>query len=176
MRKKPTASTRKGKRPSPLVGGKIRQILVPTDFSAAAGRALRYAAPLAKRFGAAMVLLHVVPPLTYEADYGYGPVLRRVPNAEKILCATRHLQSTARPTRTLCRRPTCLVRTGNAAEEIVRAARDLKTDLIVMGEGSMAGHEREGGKTIAEKTLHDAPCPVLIVRESGAELLKPGKD
>jgi nucleotide-binding universal stress UspA family protein len=169
MRNKSTVPTRQGKRPTPLAGRKIRQILVPTDFSTAAGRALRCAAPLAKRFGAAMVLLHVVPPLTYEADYGYGPVVRRLPNAEKILSATRRLQSTSRPIRTMCRRPTCLVRTGNAAEEIVRAARDLKADLIIMGEGSMGSQ----AKTIAQKT---APCPVLIVREGGAELLKAGKD
>jgi nucleotide-binding universal stress UspA family protein len=57
-------------------------------------------------------------------------------------------------------------------EEIVRAARDLKTDLIVMGEGSIAGERVEGAKTVAEDTLQNAPCPVLIVRESGAELLK----
>jgi hypothetical protein len=72
MRKESTASNRQVKRSSPRVRGRIRHILVPTDFSAAAGRALRYAAPLAKRFGAAMALLHVARPLTYEADYGYG--------------------------------------------------------------------------------------------------------
>jgi universal stress protein A len=167
-----TPTTRRVKRSPPLVCGKIRHILVPTDFSAVAGRALRYAAPLARRFGAAMALLHVVRPLTYEADYGYGPVLRRVPDPEMIRCATRHLHSTARPTRTVCRRQTCLVRSGNVAEEIVRAARDLNTDLIVMGEGSIAANKTEEMKTVAEKTLRSAPCPVLIVGESGAQLLK----
>jgi nucleotide-binding universal stress UspA family protein len=119
-----------------------------------------------------MALLHVVRPLTYEADYGYGPVLRRVPDPEKIRCASRHLQSTSRPTRTLWGRQICVVRSGNVVEEIVRAARDLKTDLIVMGEGSIAGERVEGAKTVAEDTLHNAPCPVLIVREGGAELMK----
>jgi nucleotide-binding universal stress UspA family protein len=122
-----------------------------------------------------MALLHVVRPLTYEADYGYGPVLRRVPDPEMIRCATRHLHATARPTRTLCRRQTFLVRTGNVAEEIVRAARYLKTDLIVMGEGSIDPNKTEGAKTVAEKTLRSAPCPVLIVRERGAEWLKQRK-
>lgn len=172
MRKESTVSTRDEQRAFPLSRNKVRHILVPTDFSAAARRALRYAGPMAKRFGASMVLLHIVPPFTYQADYGYGPVLRSVPNTEKILLATRHLRAIARPKGKSCCQPECVVRSGNAAEEIVRAARDLKTDLIVMGEGSMGGQ----GKTIAEKTLHDAPCPVLIVRERGAELLNARKD
>ena len=151
---------------------KVRRILVPTDFSAAACRAVRYAKPVAQRFGAETVLLHVVSPLMYEADYGYGPVTRCIPQEEQILLAKKRLQSLRR--RQKGSKATCLVRTGNAAEEIARAARDLKSDLIVMGEGLL---KRSGGeKTVAESTLHNAPCPVLIVRENGAELLKSGKE
>jgi nucleotide-binding universal stress UspA family protein len=89
-----------------------------------------------------------------------------------IRCASKHLHSTTRAIRSLCRRQTCLVRTGNVAEEIVRAARELKTDLIVMGEAAIASRKAQGAKSVAEKTLHDAPCPVLIVRETGAELMR----
>ena len=39
----------------------IRRILVPTDFSDCATPAVRYAAELANRFGAELILLHVVP-------------------------------------------------------------------------------------------------------------------
>ena len=74
---------------------------------------------MAKRFGAEMVLLHIVPALTYQADYGYGPVLRSVPDARKTLLATRRLRDLARQNGRFCRRSTCVVRTGNAAEEIV---------------------------------------------------------
>ncbi|HEY1188942.1 MAG TPA: universal stress protein, partial [Gemmata sp.] len=39
----------------------IRRILVPTDFSDCATKAVRYAVELADKLGAELVLLHVVP-------------------------------------------------------------------------------------------------------------------
>ncbi|HZI32316.1 MAG TPA: universal stress protein, partial [Candidatus Binatia bacterium] len=39
---------------------KLRTILVPVDFSACSRKALQYAIPLAREFGAAIALIHVV--------------------------------------------------------------------------------------------------------------------
>ncbi|MBY0514481.1 MAG: universal stress protein, partial [Gemmataceae bacterium] len=39
----------------------VRRVLAPTDFSDNAAPAVRYAAGLAEKFGAELVLLHVVP-------------------------------------------------------------------------------------------------------------------
>jgi len=65
-----------------------------------------------------------------------------------------------------------VVRTGDPAETIERAAQELGIDLIVM-----ATHGREGLShfvigSIAEKVVREAPCPVLTVRP---ELLAPKK-
>ena len=46
----------------------IRRILVPTDFSDCAVLAVRYAAELADKFGAELVLLHVVPDSVLEVS------------------------------------------------------------------------------------------------------------
>jgi nucleotide-binding universal stress UspA family protein len=64
------------------------------------------------------------------------------------------------------------VRRGYAPDEIVNAARKLKTDLIVIGESPAPPVEPNTRLTTAEKTLRNAPCPVVVVRDSGAELLK----
>src|SRR6478736_5935932 len=42
---------------------RIRTILVPTDFSAASIKALKYAAAFAGQFGAKLILLHVIEPV-----------------------------------------------------------------------------------------------------------------
>jgi universal stress protein A len=154
-----------------LAGLKVRQILVPTDFSAASRRALRYARPLARKLRAKLVLLHVVPPHIYQADYGYGPVLRQTTDPGEMATATRHLQSIGK-----LLHATRLVRCGDAPHEIVRAARNLKSDLIVMGENATASLDAAKRDTTAEKTLRRAPCAVLVVRETGAELLKPRRE
>jgi len=57
----------------------------------------------------------------------------------------------------------CRVEAGNVKSEIVRIARDLHTDLIVMG-----SRERHGLSILVNFTedtvLHAAPCDVLAVR------------
>lgn len=59
-----------------------------------------------------------------------------------------------------------LVRVGIPADEIVRAARDLRVDFIVVGSrgNSPVNHIRRffAGST-SRKVLHTAPCPVMIV-------------
>jgi nucleotide-binding universal stress UspA family protein len=166
-------NNRKAQAPLVMPRFKVREILVPTDFSAAARRALRYAQPLARRCGARLTLLHVLTPEKYEADYGYGPVVRQCANKEQATAATKRLQSIGRSANQCPLGPTRVVRCGEAGEEIIRAARELKSDLIVLAESSTT---LSALKSVAEKIVGGAPCPVLVVRKDGAELKKPGKE
>ena len=53
---------------------------------------------------------------------------------------------------------------GDAAEEIVTAARDRQADLVVIGS---RGHGRLAGLlfgSVAQKVITLAPCPVTVVR------------
>jgi len=172
-----TAPTRRGHKHStraPLVVPrfKVREILVPTDFSVPARRALRYAQPLARRCGARLTLLHVVAPEKYQADYGYGPVVRQCANKEQMISATKRLRSIGRSTSEGPRDATRVVRCGEAGEEIIRAARELKSDLIVLAESSAA---LSALKSVSEKIVGGAPCAVLVVRKDGAQITKPRK-
>src|SRR5581483_4568686 len=47
---------------------KLKRILVPTDFSEASLKALRYAVPFAERFGATIFLVHVIEPSFFAGD------------------------------------------------------------------------------------------------------------
>jgi nucleotide-binding universal stress UspA family protein len=152
---------------------KVREILVPTDFSPAARRALKYAQPLARRCGARLTLLHVVAPEEYEADYGYGAVVRQSANKEQVIAATKRLQSIGRSANECPHGAARVVRCGEAGEEIIRAARELKSDLIVLAESPAT---LSALKSVAERIVGGAPCPVLVVREDGAELKKPRKE
>ena len=152
---------------------KVREILVPTDFSAAARRALKYAQPLARHCGARLTLLHVVAPEKYEADYGYGPVVRQCANKEQVIAATKRLQSIGRSANECPHGAARVVRCGEAGEEIIRTARELRSDLIVLAESSAT---LSALKSVAEKIVGEAPCAVLVVRKDGAELKKPRKE
>lgn len=66
--------------------------------------------------------------------------------------------------------PRCRVESGNVKGEILRVARELQSDLIVIG-----AHERHGLSILVNLTedtvLHGAPCDVLAVRLPGPRRL-----
>jgi nucleotide-binding universal stress UspA family protein len=156
---------------------RVRHILVPIDFSPISRKAVRYARPLARHFGAPVTLLHVVAPVVYDADYGYGVVTRRILDTAAESAAQRRIRSMIRHTTA---KPVCkwqpLVRCGFPLEEIVNAARKLKADLIVMGESSSKHGELSRALTTAREAARRVTCPVLVVREHGTELVKKGKE
>ena len=56
------------------------------------------------------------------------------------------------------------VRFGQAAEEIIAYARDIKADLIAMCTHGRSGIARWAYGSVADRVLHAAKCPVLLVR------------
>jgi nucleotide-binding universal stress UspA family protein len=57
-----------------------------------------------------------------------------------------------------------LVSAGNAADEILKAAEDTKTDLLVMSTHGRSGLRRMAFGSVTDKVLHGTRIPVLMVR------------
>ena len=53
---------------------KLKNILVPVDFSPSSDKALTYAVCFAEQFGAKVTVLNIVEPAVYPTDLGYVPV------------------------------------------------------------------------------------------------------
>lgn len=141
----------------------ITRILVPTDFSADANAAFTYAVELARKFDAPVHLLHVVEdPLAagvwsseiYTAEIA-GLQVNLVRDAELRLRGSVPVDAGAVSTE---------VRTGNAARQIIEAARDWHADLIVMGTRGRTGVAHVIMGSVAERVVRLAPCPVLTLR------------
>jgi len=136
---------------------KLQKILVPVDFSDCSQKALQYAIPFAKQFGAELVLLHVVEPYSLVPEMvPYDFETTRDSRVELDALAgevakTAHCQTS--------------VRTGTAHLEITAAARDLCADLIIISTHGHTGLTRKVFGSTTEKVVRYAPCPVLIVRE-----------
>ena len=56
------------------------------------------------------------------------------------------------------------VRSGSPANEIVKAAKALGADLVVVGSGSRGLSDTVLLGSTAQRVQHSAPCPVLVVR------------
>lgn len=142
---------------------KLKKILIPVDFSECSRKALRYAIPLARQFGARLILLHVV-----QMNYAYGEsmaldysLLERQlidAGAEQLARVARNEIEEAIPSETL-------VRNGGAAREIVAAARELECDLIIISTHGHTGLKHVFLGSTTERVVRHAPCPVLVVRE-----------
>jgi universal stress protein A len=139
------------------------RILAPTDFSHNSERAVDYAIQLAKRLGAKLTLLHVIPePSALDYEIGGFPdeeIQERQKEAQKRLAE--------RLTRAKIeyQEVDSLQRTGlHPRDEIVSVARDLPADLLVISTHGYTGwkHFLLGGH--AEKILEQAPCPTLVIR------------
>lgn len=133
-------------------------ILVPTDFSYAADRALHYALQLARRQRARLALLHVVAPATIPSVF-LTSVRTGLPQLAAL--SGEHL---ARLARRMGMRPKhAVVRTGHAAEVILRFADEIGTDLIVIGSRGHGKLEPLLIGATAERVVRQAHCPVLVV-------------
>jgi universal stress protein A len=145
----------------------IKRILVPIDFSAGSLKALASACDLGQRFGAELVLLHVVEPIYVPDPYvaASPEVLETRWNAAKMEMARLRadLERQGRRVRTL-------VRDGAPSQIIVDTARSTDTDLIVMGTHGRTGLAHMWIGSVAEKVVRTAGCPVLTVRGADTSL------
>lgn len=131
-----------------------RRILVPTDLSLASRLAFPMAAHFARTFGAEIVGLQVVPPMSMATLSGIPPDRPVVPTEASLWS---FLQADFAGIEV-----TAQIHEGNVWERICHTARVEKADLIVM---STRGHDSLGDQILgsnAERVVRHAPCPVLV--------------
>jgi nucleotide-binding universal stress UspA family protein len=143
----------------------IKRILVPTDFGDCSTPALRLAVELADKFGAELVLLHVVQDLALAMPDAVMPTPVPGPDLGQLIEAGKTGLANLIEREQLGRlRPKMEVRVGSPVAEIVAAAGDLKADLLCVGTHGRTGlaHLLLGSQ--AERIIRESPCPVLTVK------------
>src|SRR5437660_183779 len=143
----------------------IRRILAPTDFSDAATPAVRYAAELADKFAAELVLLHVVQDLALVLPDAVMPTPLPAADLDQLTASAKAGLANSVTRLDLARlNPRTEVRFGSPAAEIDEAAKELAADLIVVSTHGRTGLAHLLLGSVAEKVIRYAPCPVLVVR------------
>ena len=141
----------------------IKTILVPLDFSRASMQAVSYAVSFAKKFGAAIHLLHVEAPDEACAVAGAGQVMRET--AESVAALHERLAGIQRKHVRAFWPENCHIRTGRPHEQICELARELNVDLIVLASRGNTGLRRVVLGSTAERVVRFSSCPVLVVRQ-----------
>ena len=137
----------------------ISKILLPVDFSEHSSGAVRYALPLARHFGARVVVLHVLPEYREEPlpDFG-GAIFTRL-LARRKAGAQRELDNFAAEDLVGLEAERRLLN-GEPAETIVDFAHAQGVDLIIMPTRGHAQFRRLLLGSVSAKVLHDTSCPV----------------
>jgi ubiquinone biosynthesis protein len=124
----------------------VRRVLVATDRSETAERAVRFATDMAERYDAELFLLRVL-----LSDDG---VL-----AETGRELAEHAQELAGE-----RGRSAVVVAEDPADAIVEAARRERADVIVVGSVGMSGRKEFLLRNVPNRVSHNAPCTVVIVQ------------
>jgi len=138
----------------------FRNILCPIDFDANSPAALEVAGKIAQETGGRIYLLHVVPWTVAAVPIDASQVL-----AELKQSATTRLQQLAREklTGTVANEIVVTVAT-NPGSEVVRIARELKADVVIMATHGRKGLSHLVLGSVAERVVRESPCPVLTLR------------
>ncbi len=147
---------------------KLRKILVPVDFSQCSAKALAYAIPLAQQFDAELTLLHVLPAQPPIAEMGPIDVIGLEESRKELAALETKVKAELAPERVFH-----VMRAGAPDTEIIRAAKEMGMDLIVVSTHGRTGLGRVLMGSVAEKVVRHAGCPVLVVREREHEFVTP---
>jgi len=144
---------------------RVRRILHPSDFSRASGAAFARAVSMAKADRAQLLLVHVLAPPMPMAGEGYmaSEVYDDLETSARRY-AEKHLSGLQAKARKAGARTATLLREGVAHEQIIRAAKSKKADLIVIGTHGRTGLAKFFLGSIASRVVAGASCPVLTVR------------
>lgn len=145
-----------------------KNILYCTDFSEDAEIAFVHAADLARRYGAVLHVLHCLPSLhrymPTEAKNDKAPNGVVLATPELLSKATEDLKSRYQPRLEGVKEVNYQAMAGTPFVEILRYARDIGADLIVMGAAGSSELEPTHYGSTVDQVARRAPCHVMAIR------------
>ena len=138
----------------------MKNILVPTDFSANANKALDFALELGQRFGAAIHLVH-----TYHTSRQAGYLANvsrhiREDREKEMTAFLEHLQKNPKAEGLSIGGR---ARYGFAVETINHEAHSVEADVIIMGTLGASNMAKQVLGSTTSQLIKEAQCPVLAI-------------
>ncbi len=152
--------------------GYLTHVLIATDGSEQSVEAARFLRTLAApRSLGRITVLAVVRSLTSTPFFAEAEALGLYPGealeeleGSATSAAEAAAQRVLEEVADLAHESQSMIRRGSAAEEIVRAAEELRVNLIVIGSRGWGAVRSVFLGSVSERVLHSAYCPVLVVR------------
>jgi nucleotide-binding universal stress UspA family protein len=144
----------------------MKTILVPTDFSINAIKALDYAVLLAKKRKSKIILLHVYSMVYINPDvpmefYSEELFLLEKEAAKKL----NRLQARINASKVLCE---IINRQGSVVDSILEIIKKKKASMVIMGTKGATGMRELLIGSVTAKLISRATCPVIAVPEKNS--------
>ncbi len=150
----------------------MKKILIALDYSPSAEKIAETGYALAKASQAEVILMHVVADPIYYSNLDYSPIMGYTGFNSPEMLSLIDMKEVKKASRDFLEQSkkhladeniTTLVGEGDCADAILKAATEFNVDTIVMGTHSRRGLDKILMGSIAEKVLHHATVPMLII-------------
>ena len=141
----------------------IRNLLCAVDFTEYSYQAFRYATEIARHFGSHLFIQHIVavPPETSWSEDPCGLAKERMRGSRRVAeDELRRLQTEADIGDL---NVTYMLNDGVVRSQILETVAKRKIDLLLLGTHARKGVKRLFDGSLAERLVHEAVCPVLVV-------------
>jgi nucleotide-binding universal stress UspA family protein len=143
----------------------IKRVLIALDESPISAHAVDVAVSLAESIQGDVGLVHVIDMSIVAGAEGFS--------AAEVLSdlrqTGRNLFERAAARLPLAKTAWQFLKEGRPADQIVEAAKEWGADIIVIGSHGRSGVPRLVLGSVAEKVIHAATCPVLVVKAADAK-------
>lgn len=150
----------------------MKKVMIALDYDPTAQKVAEMGFSMAKDMNSEVVLLHVITDPVYYSSMEYSPIMGfsdysgvspfQLENVEGIIQAAQHFLD---KTKRHLDDPTIetVVKEGDISEAILKAAKDVHADVIVIGSHSRKWLENILIGSVAEEVLNHTHLPLFII-------------
>lgn len=143
----------------------IKKILVPVDGSEANKKAMEFAAEMAKKFPAQVLLMHVIElnmPSALQVEYSYVQYSYTDEDLKNLKDISRKILDNAKEMLEGVEVSTFSY-VGYPVDEILRVSEEEDVDMIVMASRGMSGIKKYLMGSVTNNVVHHSKKPVLVI-------------
>jgi nucleotide-binding universal stress UspA family protein len=151
---------------------KVKKVLIALDYNPTAQKVAEVGFSLAKAMNAEIVLLHVISDPVYYSSSEYSPIMGfngfmetgqlQLDNIEALKKAALHFLDKSK-NHLGDKSIQTLIKEGDFAESILKTAKELHADIIILGSHSRKWLENVVMGSVTEKVLRHTPIPLFII-------------
>ena len=151
---------------------KMKKVLIALDYNPTAQKVAETGFSMAKAMNAEVILLHVISDPVYYSSTEYSPIMGFTGYMDKVLLQLDSVDGLKNASQLFLDKSKhhlgdktiqTLVKEGDFAESILKTAKDLHADIIVMGSHSRKWLENIVMGSVTEKVLHHTSIPLFII-------------